>query len=292
VTLTPTAREQVEALAAARNADGGWGYGRGRASRLEPTSLALIALNAAGAPAGTQVLERWPRAAGLLIDPQTRMVNASDNAVALLAVEQRGLGPENGAAIARALGAVKGTALPPSPKSNRQDNALQGWPWVASTFSWVEPTAWCVLALKKWVRARDDRATAARVAEGERLLIDRVCRNGGWNYGNSNVLGKELFPYVPVTAIVLLALQDRRDEQAVKTSASYLASHCLDERSGLSLALASIALAVHGHDNSSVATALADTWRTTRYLGNVAAAALALYAEAGNAEHHAAFRLQ
>ncbi len=149
---------------------------------------------------------------------------------------------------------MKGTALPPSPKSNRQDNALQGWPWVASTFSWVEPTAWCVLALKKWVRAHDDRATAARVAEGERLLIDRVCRNGGWNYGNSNVLGKELFPYVPVTAIVLLALQDRHDEQAVKTSASYLASHCLDERSGLSLALASIALAVHGRDNSSVAS--------------------------------------
>ena len=43
------------------------------------------------------------------------------------------------------------------------------------------------------------------------------------------------------------------DEPAVKTSASYLASHCLDERSGLSLALASIALGVHGRDNSSVA---------------------------------------
>ena len=69
VTLTPTAREQVEALAAARNADGGWGYGRGRASRLEPTSLALLALNAAGAPARTQVLERWPRDAGLLDRP-------------------------------------------------------------------------------------------------------------------------------------------------------------------------------------------------------------------------------
>ena len=221
------------------------------------------------------------------------MVNASDNAVALLAVEQRGLGPENGAAIARALSAVKGTALPPSPKSNRQDNALQGWPWLASTFSWVEPTAWCVLALKKWVRAHDDRATAARVAEGERLLIDRVCRNGGWNYGNSNVLGKELFPYVPVTAIVLLALQDRRDEQAVKTSASFLASHCLDERSGLSLALASIAL---GGSRARQQQRRAPRWPThgvpRRYLGNVAATALALYAEAGNAEHHAAFRLQ
>ena len=78
----------------------------------------------------------------------------------------------------------------------------------------------------------------------------------------------------------------------MKTSASFLASHCLDERSGLSLALASIALAVHGRDNGSVAAALADTWRITRSSGNVAAAALALYAEAGNAEHHAAFRLQ
>ena len=32
----------------------------------------------------------------------------------------------------------------------RQDGSLQAWSWVDGTFSWVEPTAWCLLLLKKW----------------------------------------------------------------------------------------------------------------------------------------------
>jgi hypothetical protein len=300
VALSSTARAQRDALTVARNADGGWGYTRGRASRLEPTCLALLALAAAETRPDPSVMARWPSEEGLLVDPQSRAVNASDNAIALLAAQHPAMGaPAFTKRLAPMLAGMKGVKLPRS-STNRQDNALQGWPWVANTFSWVEPTAWCVLALSKWTRARADASISGRVAEGERLLLDRVCRNGGWNYGNSNVLGKELPPYVPTTAIALLALQDRGDRDAVKKSLAYLSAHCLNERSGLSLSLSRIALGVFAHDVEpglqsrrlkEIEVASAETWQSTEYLGNVPATALALYAEAGAEENHAAFRI-
>ena len=293
VTLTTNAREQAAALTAARNSDGGWGYARNRASRLEPTCLGMLALAAAGHTFDVSVLMRWPRQGGLLTDPNSGQVNAADNGIALLIAQQRPEADNLTREIAQRVAAVKGKALPPAPDTARQDNGLQGWPWVATTFSWVEPTAWCVLALKKWLRGHSDPAAAGRVAEGERLLLDRVCRVGGWNYGNSNMLGKELFPYVPTTAITLLALQDQKDHEAVKRSLDYLSTHCLDERSGLSLSLSRMALAVFGAKNreADLESALAQTWHSTRYLGNLAATALALYASAAGPDHYAAFRL-
>jgi len=302
VALTPTAREQLNALAAARNTDGGWGYTPGRASRVEPTCLALLACASGGMPPDPSVLARWPREDGLLIDPQSHTVNASDNGVALLAAQHAGMGGASFVpALASAVAGMKGVKLPPSP-TNRQDNTLQGWGWVANTFSWVEPTAWCVLALKTWTRAHRDAAVMARIADGERLLLDRVCRNGGWNYGNSNMLGKELFPYVPATAIALLALQDRRDHDAVKKSVAYLSAHCLDERSGMSLSLSRIALTLYADPPHAVDvkpsllteidTALTHTWRATQYLDNLAATALAVYATLGATEDYAAFRIE
>jgi hypothetical protein len=317
VGLTQAGREQLDALTSARNPDGGWGYTRGRASRLEPTCLALLALAVAGPPADPRVLERWPRANGLLIDPQARTSNVTDNAVALLTAQMpRTALPALAAGLAGALVNMTGVTFPPA-ATNRQDNALRGWPWVAQTFSWVEPTAWCVLALKKHTRAHRDASPVTRVTDGERLLIDRVCKNGGWNYGNSNVLGKELFAYVPTTAIALLAMQDRREQEAVRRSTRYLSTHALDERSGLSLSLSRIALGLVGAVQpedvapssdvprgtspaaaeplprrlADIGRALTDSWRATEYLGNLAATALALYAEAGAADHYAAFRL-
>ena len=43
---------------------------------------------------------------------------------------------------------VRGRSLPPSDVLT-QNNALQAWPWLEGTFSWVEPTSYCLLALKR-----------------------------------------------------------------------------------------------------------------------------------------------
>ena len=92
--------------------------------------------------------------------------------------------------LADALVAARGLALKPSPVQ-RQDNALQGWSWIDGTFSWGEPTAWALLALKKCrARGMTAKGAEARIRDGEAILRDRVCVTGGWNYGNSNVFGQ------------------------------------------------------------------------------------------------------
>ena len=118
--LTTSAREQLDALTAARNGDGGWGYTAGRASRLEPTSLALLALAAAGQTSDPSVLDRWPAENGLLIDPQSRTVNVSDNAVALLAAQHVSPVQTFAPALVTALGGMKGVTLPASGSNTGQ----------------------------------------------------------------------------------------------------------------------------------------------------------------------------
>ena len=176
--------------------------------------------------------------------------------------------------------ALKGMQLPPS-DTTRQDNALQGWPWVSDTFSWVEPTAWCLLAVKRWTRVRPTLEAAARIDEAERLLIDRTCVNGGWNYGNPVVLGRALPAYVPTTALGLLALRTRANQPAVRRSLHALADRRLEERGALALSLARIALTAYGEPATGLDDALEEGWRRGAYLGNLMGTALALYAFAG-----------
>jgi hypothetical protein len=81
------------------------------------------------------------------------------------------------------------------------DTAIPGWAWVAGTHSWLEPTAWAVLALD-----RAGETEHPRVADGRRLIRDRALRTGGWNYGNSQVFGTDLRPQPGPTGLALLAL--------------------------------------------------------------------------------------
>ena len=201
-------------LIAGRNADGGWGYYRHKKSRLEPTCWAVLALTATGndrAAAG-EALRQWPARDGLLLERAGGEPNYGFQGLALLALHAAAIEHRDGnRALLDGLQRVKGLAFEPSP-INRQDNSIQGWSWIDDTFSWVEPTAWCLLALKRCAQPSPSRIDPVRIRDAERLLVDRSCRGGGWNYGNSNMLGKELAPYVPTTAVALLALRDRGSE--------------------------------------------------------------------------------
>ena len=81
------------------------------------------------------------------------------------------------------------------------DASIVGWPWVAGTHSWVEPTAMAMLAL-----AREGFADHPRTREGVRLLLDRAIPTGGWNLGNPIVFGTPLRPLPGPTGLALLAL--------------------------------------------------------------------------------------
>jgi hypothetical protein len=259
-----------------RNPDGGWGYSSGKASRLEPTCWALLALGPEGRNA--DVLRRWPVSGGLLLERDGGEPNFAFHGVALLALRALGIEHEAGnAALIQAIQRVRGSSFKPS-SFQRQDNSLQAWPWIADTFSWLEPTAWCLLALKKWARAPGMTVDGARIDVAERLLIDRCCATGGWNYGNANMNGQQLKPFVPTTAIALLAMQDRPSHDAVKRSREYLLREATTERSALALALASLSLAAWGAELGAVREALAEQVSTTLALANTMSAAMAMYA--------------
>jgi hypothetical protein len=133
-------------LASSRNPDGGWGYYRGKRSRIEPTAWALLAWQALGRPTDVSAVRSWTRQDGLVRDDGTGQVNLGFNG--LLGVMLSAIAPTSPELppLWRSLMAARGIKLP-QVESNRQDNSLQGWPWVPGTFSWVEPTALCLLCL-------------------------------------------------------------------------------------------------------------------------------------------------
>ena len=274
-------------LSGAQNRDGGWGYQRGNLSRLEPTCWALLAL---GSDVDTGALTRWPTRDGLLLERTGGSPNYAFHGVGLLTLRALQIEHvETNASAVMALQRVKGDALPAS-RINRQDNSLQAWSWIADTFSWVEPTAWCLLALKQWARAGQS-IDHGRVETAERLLVDRCCAAGGWNYGNANMLNQELKAFVPTTALALLSLQDRPALPEVVRSLDFLESHATEERSGTALSLALMALTAFQRPTAAVRDVLIDQLATTVSLGKPSAVAMSLYALNHEGNGHAAVAL-
>jgi hypothetical protein len=280
--------ESLEAtLVRARNPDGGWPYVAGRQSRLEPTTLALLALRASGHRIDITTVAGWPRRSGLLLDARGGEVNLAWHAQAAL-IAQSFDDSAVAASLVTALVDVKGVALPPSP-ALKQDDRLQGWPWSLGTFSWVEPTAWAIMAVRRWHRVRPTLDAASRIFEAERLLLDRAIAAGGWNYGNAALFGRDLRPHMPTTALALVALEPIRDHPVVVRGRALLTRRRTAEMSGLPLSLAQIAFGRFGERYPDVESALERVWNQTQFFGNLATLALALYACRGHADGYDAF---
>jgi hypothetical protein len=270
-----------------QNADGGWGYHAGKASRLEPTSWALLALNPRATPG---VLQKWPVAKDLLLERPGGEPNYAFQGLALLVMRALSVSHAKGTEkLLSGIQRVKGEKLAPS-RINQQDTSLQAWSWIPETASWVEPTAWCLLALKHWARIPGTTIDKERVEVAERVLVDRCHVNGGWNYGNSNMLGQQLEAFVPTTAIALLAMKDRASLPEIERSVAFLEREAVSERSGTALSLAYIALTAFGRADRArvVRETLVAQLPTTVALGNQMAMAMALYALKGD---HAALVL-
>jgi hypothetical protein len=291
----------LDTLVAARDPEGGWGYFAGKAVRLEPTSWATLALLEArarlpdgGLNADLAVLAGWQQPTGLLADTPPASPNLAFNGFAAVVLrrvrEQHIVGvPSQEHVETQLLDGIRATKGLQIRNSDfmRQDNRLQGWPWIDQTFNWVEPTAWCLLALKNARRVRADARSDARIDQANRLLADRCCAVGGWNYGNSNVFGKDLHSYVPTTAVALLALQDQRDAPEVTRSVKWIRDNGTHEMSGMALSLALLVARVCREPTEVLEEQLCDVAARTGFFGNLATAAMALYALTGS-QHEAA----
>jgi len=260
-----------KALLASRNADGGWGYYPGKASRLEPTAWALLALDEPPI-----LLKKWPLQGAWRVDVHGAPINYAFQALSALVLLEHAQFVPDGSAVARALLDVRGRTFEQT-DAIRQDNSLQAWPWIDGTFSWVEPTALALLLIKK-CRGSLPATAAERIAVGERMLLDRVCAGGGWNYGGSNVFGQDLLPYVPTTAWGLLALQDHPKDPAVTSSLTRLRLDAATEPSAQALALATVALRVARQPDRAITAALAGQTARAMTLHHNVGLAMTLYA--------------
>jgi hypothetical protein len=121
------------------------------------------------------------------------------------------------------------------------DVTLIGWPWVEGTHSWLEPTAVALLALK--AAGRGDHA---RSRQAVRLIVDRTLPSGGWNYGNTTVLGNLTQPNVQSTGLALAALAGEPIEPAcLRPSIQWLCRTLSPSTTTISLGYAVLGLAGH-----------------------------------------------
>jgi hypothetical protein len=247
---------QLDFLRAAQNPDGGWGFFPGKQSWLEPTAYALLGL--AGAPEFEQAFDRgwrlmtswqlpdgsWPACAAVREPHWTTSLcvtlhcarGAYDDRFRRGVEWLTGLsGIENGLKfrLAHFL----------RPNLVELDPSFKGWPWRPDNASWIEPTAHALVALKAASRHGGDSRLRERIDSGERMLLERRCSDGGWNYGNRRVLGVDLLSYPETTALALVGLTGRTD---VPGPLKLARRHWDDTKSPLAKAWLRIALTNNG----------------------------------------------
>ena len=106
------------------------------------------------------------------------------------------------------------------------------------------------------------------------MILDRACRGGGWNYGNSRVFNEDLWPYPDTTAMALIALGDRPDSPEVSAGLSALNRMLETDRTLLATSLGSLCLDTFGQDSSRLRQRI--TERVEQGLGWADTRALAL----------------
>jgi uncharacterized protein (DUF362 family) len=216
--------DYLQVLAAQAHPEGGWGYGPGQSSQLEPTCLALLALSLEPEKhrdqiaQGLQVLDRCLTADGAFRQTSGREEAIWPTSLALFTENVLGRDPEVLQQSIAKLLALRGKVPDNTEAGELHDIDLKliGWPWGEGNFSWVEPTAWACLALRSM-----GQGDHPRVREGFQLLLDRAMDEGGINYGNRRILGRRTEPIPGPTALMLIALQGQ-DHPRVRSAVEYL----------------------------------------------------------------------
>ena len=220
---TPYLRARLDTLRGSQNSDGGWGYFPGKSSWIEPTAYAALALH--GEPAADRawkLLASWQRSDGSWQPSASVHVSSWATSLCSTIAMARGDSPsvlEKG--IAWLVGSVGAETSWLNILVTRigivhmsRDFTLKAWPWKPGNSGWVEPTAHALVALKMAAGKVPDRLFSQsdlreRVKQGEAELLNVRSRDGGWNYGESEVRGIDLPSYPETTALALLGLQGR-----------------------------------------------------------------------------------
>src|SRR5262249_19331301 len=125
-----------------------------------------------------------------------------------------------------------------------------------------------------------------RLRKGTAMLLDRACRQGGWNAGNSIVWGVPLDAHLDTTAAALLAFDGaERHHPTVQAGISWLQKNVESCHSLYSLAWSMLALKAHDQFTDPISDRIA-TWASSGEASNtvetMALACLGLLTASGN----------
>jgi hypothetical protein len=254
----PSKLMDLSAIVKLQNGDGGWPYRKGGGSWTEPTVFVLLAQSVETGDA--QSIERgltWLRASQRLDGgwPPRPVVAQSTWVTALAALLPRDvLGRAHHSSAVEWLMGQTGQETSFLYKL-RNDllgtnasglaEARTGWPFFPGATAWVSPTAISILALEKARRYQAAAGMQERIETGRQFLLDRVCRDGGWNYGRSNVLGADASSYPETTGQALLALHEMQSPKLEKTLAA-AQEHARACQSSEGLSWLQLGLRAHG----------------------------------------------
>lgn len=287
--------ELLERLDGAQNADGGWGASPRGPSTAEATALATWAQSAAGGKnrAGRVAAGlRWLLGQQQLDGRFPTLPDQPDSAWAtgLAALMLADFAAHRDAAVraCRWLIHEKGRGFPwylglyfriyPERENVETDLDIPGWPWTSYTASWVEPTAYALLAIKTFGPMLPPDQAATRVAQGEAMLRQRSCPGGGWNYGNGRVLERDLWPYPDTTALALLALRDRHPTPVTVSGLQALQRSLQSNGSGLANSLGLLCLRSYGMGVGELPAKIQTAYQHNAFLESTRVTALALLA--------------
>jgi len=292
--------QAVKLLRQSQNPDGGWGTIAGRQSNTESTSLGLLALRSLDDSRENFVLKKaeqwlaqtqnsdgsWSYGAGA-------KAPSWSTALAVMALSDSSVEAERLVRAGNWILAQEGSkpgilaklilALSFQKKAVHLNDDLVGWSWTPGSFSWVEPTSYCLIALKKIKSRLSAEAVQRRVNQAELMIYDRMCKGGGWNYGNAAVYGDPLWPYPDITALALIALQDHKERKENQASLSILSKTAETTDSGLALGWTTICLSVYGEDISELRKRLDQKFARTKFLEETKPVALAILASGDGA---------
>jgi hypothetical protein len=287
--------EATEFLLKHQNPDGGWGSVPGKVSNTESTSLSTLALLAVPSGSVDQSIKNgsrwlvehqrtdgsWPLNAGM---------KEGSWATTIAVFGLSGFPDYQGSALKGADWLVNhpGSGLPllasilvrlSITKFDSEINPdLIGWSWTSGSFSWVEPTAYALIALKKLKPHFNTPDASKRVHEAESMIYDRMCEGGGWNHGSTSVYGMKSWPYAEVTALTLIAMQDHADAAANRLSLKALEKMLGEDQSGLALSWSILCFLIYGVEVGEWRKALAKSFAETGFLNETKSIALSLLA--------------
>jgi hypothetical protein len=275
-----------------QNKDGGWGFFADSDSRVEATSWALLALRESPSEdreeirrgldflRSTQLADgSWPSAQGQQEGSWVTALAcwALGSATASATISTPISAPISATESQRSLSqglAWLGNERPADSRAWRrflrrlvadkdivaQDDAYYGWSWTPDTASWVEPTSYALLVLRRFAARVASNVFRDRLRVAESMLLDRMCPGGGWNCGNPMVYGAPGEAQIGPTVWALLALRQMPEREEIRRSLEWLENGWQSVSSPVSLALAQICLRSYGRPTSAVRDALCNAY--------------------------------